>query len=62
MAKNYAYESGVFRALTEMMRDRIREVAAADNESSRVWAMRNIMQLADQADEAIARCDSKETE
>jgi len=55
MEKNYAYESGVFLALAQLMRDAVRELAAADNDADRVWATRNLMILEQQTTEALVR-------
>ena len=52
---NLAYQVGSYRAIAEMMRDRIHDLAVAQNDFDRVWATRNLMQLADQFDEAVER-------
>ncbi len=55
MAKNYAYESGVFQALARMQRDAANELAMAQNDFDRVWATRNLMMLAEQTTEALVK-------
>ena len=49
-----SYQLGSYQALAAMMRDKIRDLAAADNDFDRAWATRNLMQLAEQYDEARA--------
>ena len=53
MAKNYAYESGAFMAMTKMFRDAANEMAVAQNDYDRVWATRKLMMLAEQTDELL---------
>ena len=53
MAKNYAYESGAFMALTKMFRDAANEMALSQNDADRVWATRKLMMLAEQTDDVM---------
>ena len=52
MAKNYAYESGAYRALAGMMRDKIRDLDSKD-EFDREWAIKSLRMLAEQFEETV---------
>lgn len=60
MSINYAYQSGSFKALTEMMSHQIRKLDSAD-EIVREVAIENLQRLADQADRTLAEFGYKET-
>ena len=50
-AMNTAYQMGAFKAIAEMMRDRIREYQDGEDDFDRKWAMKRLVMLADQLDE-----------
>lgn len=55
-----SYQLGSYQALASMMRDKIRDLSVADNDFDRAWATRNLMQLAEQYDEAHARFEKQD--
>lgn len=57
MEKNYAYESGAYRALAGMMRDKIRDLDSAD-QFDREWAVKCLKMLAEQFEETVAEFDN----
>ena len=50
-AMNTAFQLCVFKAIAEMMRDRIRELQAAEDDYDRKWAMDRLVMLAEQFEE-----------
>lgn len=54
MAKNYAYESGAFMALAQMMRDQIQRLDSED-EIVREWAVDSLKALAAQTTDTLAQ-------
>ena len=50
-AMNTAYQMGAYKAIAEMMRDRIREYQDGEDDFDREWAMKRLVMLADQLDE-----------
>ena len=46
-----AYQMGAYQSIAEMMRDRIGELAAAQDDFARDWAMKGLVMLAEQFDE-----------
>ena len=50
-AMNTAYQMGAYKAIAEMMRDRIREYQGGEDDFDREWAMKRLVMLADQLDE-----------
>lgn len=50
-----SYKLGVYQAIAEMMRDRIRELEAAQDDFDREWEMKRLVMLAEQLDEAEER-------
>lgn len=59
MSKNYAYHTGAFKALVEMMSARIRELDS-DDEFTREWAAKTLKDLADQADSTMVELGYKD--
>jgi hypothetical protein len=57
MLKNYACESGAYRALAGMMRDKIRDLDSKD-QFDREWAVRCLKLLAEQFEETVAEFDN----
>jgi hypothetical protein len=54
-AMNTAYQMGTYQAIANMMRREIRNLTKAqkaDDELKRCWAVRNLVSLANQLDEA----------
>lgn len=49
---NIAYQMGSYKAIAEMMGDRIRDLSTADSDFEREWAMKMLVSLADQLDDA----------
>ena len=54
-----AYQLGAYQAIAEMMRDRIRELEAAQDDFDRKWAMDRLVSLAEQLDETEERFEKK---
>jgi len=50
-AMNIAHQMGAYKAIAEMMRDRIREYQGGEDDFDREWAMKRLVMLADQLDE-----------
>ena len=50
-AMSTAYKMGAYKAIAEMMRDRIRELQAAEDDWDRKWATDRLVMLAEQFDE-----------
>ena len=50
-AMSTAYQMGAYKAIAEMMRDRIREYQEGEDDFDRKWAMDRLIMLADQLDE-----------
>jgi hypothetical protein len=50
-AMSTAYQMGAYKAIAEMMQDRIRELQAAEDDYDRKWAMDRLIMLADQLEE-----------
>ena len=50
-AMNMAYQKGAYQSIAEMMRDRILELAAAEDDFDREWATKRLVMLAEQFDE-----------
>ena len=46
-----AYQLGAYRAIAEMMRDKIFDLASSDNEFERSWIEKSLVLLAQQFDE-----------
>lgn len=49
---NVAYQMGAYKAIAEMMSDRIRNLSTADSDFEREWEMKMLVSLADQLDDA----------
>ena len=62
MAKNYAYQSGSFMALAKMFRDTVREMNAAENDSDREWAARQLNMLCEQTDDTLVELGYEQKE
>ena len=50
-AMSTAYQMGAYKAIAEMMRERIRELQAAEDDWDRNWATDRLVMLAEQFDE-----------
>jgi Arc/MetJ-type ribon-helix-helix transcriptional regulator len=48
---NTAYQCGAYQAISQMMRDAIRELQVAEDDFDRKWAQDKLIRLADQLDE-----------
>ena len=48
---NIAYQCGAYQAISQMMRDAIRELQVAEDDFDRKWAQEKLIRLADQLDE-----------
>ena len=59
MEKNYAYNSGAFMALAQMMRDKIRDLDSND-EFTREWALKSLQRLAEQTDRTLVELGYEE--
>ena len=54
-AMNATYQMGAYKAIAEMMRDRIRELEAAEDDFDREWATKRLVILAEQLEETEAK-------
>lgn len=54
-----AYQLGAYRAIAEMMRDKIFDLASSDNEFERAWIQNSLVSLAQQLDEAKEKFEKK---
>lgn len=48
---NTAYQMGAYQSIAEMMRDRVLELVAAEDDFEREWAIKRLVMLAEQFDE-----------
>lgn len=48
---NTAYRMGAYQSIAGMMRDRILELVAAEDDFDREWAIKRLVMLAEQFDE-----------
>ena len=60
MAKNYAYHSGSFMALSKMMAAAVRELEAAQDDFDRKRAMIKLGNLAEQTDRTLVELGYEE--
>jgi hypothetical protein len=60
MAKNYAYHSGSFMALSKMFAAAVRELEAAEDDFDRKWAMIKLRNLVEQTEDTLVELGYEE--